>query len=38
MSYVDKGYKWDQNDIFINNIFAFQVALNIIINGEDPEL
>ena len=37
MSYVHKGYKWDQNDIVINNIFAFQVALDIIRNDEDPE-
>ena len=36
MSYVHKGYKWDQNDIVINNIFAFQVALEIIRNDEDP--
>ena len=37
MSYVHKGYKWDQNDIVINNIFALQVALNIIRNDEDLE-
>ena len=37
MSYVHKGYKWDRNDIVINNIFAFQVALDIIRNVEDPE-
>ena len=35
MSYVHKGYKWDRNDIVINNSFAFQVALNIIRNDED---
>ena len=37
MSYVHKGYKWDQNDIIINNIFVFQVPLDIMINDEDPE-
>ena len=37
LSYVHKGYKWDRNDIVINNIFYFQVALNIIRNDEDPE-
>ena len=35
LSYVHKGYKWDQSDIFINNIFVFQLALNIIRNDED---
>ena len=38
MSYVHKRYKWDRNDIVINNIFVFQVALDIIGNDEDPEL
>ena len=37
MSYVHKGYKWDQNDIVINKIFVFQVALDIIRNDEDLE-
>ena len=37
MSYVHKGYKWYQNDIVINNIFVFQVALDIIRNDEDPK-
>ena len=37
MSYVHKGYKWDQNDIVINNNFVFQVTLDIIRNNEDPE-
>ena len=35
MNYVHKGYKWDQNDIVINNIFYFQEALDIIRNDED---
>ena len=29
--------KWDQNNIVINNIFAFQMASNIIKNNEDFE-
>ena len=37
MSYVHKGYKWGHNEIVINNIFAFQVELDIIRNYEDPE-
>ena len=31
------GEKWDRNNIVINNIFAFQVASDIIRNDEDPE-
>ena len=37
MSYMHKGYKWNRNDIIINTIFIFQVALDIIRNGEDLE-
>ena len=37
VSYVHMGEKWDQNNIVINNIFAFQVASDIIRNDEDPE-
>ena len=37
ISYVHKGDKWDRNNTVINNIFAFQVALDIIRNDEDPE-
>ena len=37
LSYVHIGEKWDLNNIAINNIFAFQVALDIIRNDEDPE-
>ena len=33
---MHKGYKWDRNDIVINNIFSFQVALKILGNDEDP--
>ena len=31
---MHKGVKWDQNNIVINNIFVFQVALDIIRNDE----
>ena len=37
ISYVYTGEKWDRNNIIINNIFAFQVASDIIRNDEDPE-
>ena len=37
VSYVQTGEKWDRNNIVINNIFAFQVASDIIRNDEDPE-
>ncbi|KAL6321622.1 hypothetical protein AAG906_025454 [Vitis piasezkii] len=37
ISYVHTGEKWDRNNIVINNIFAFQVAFDIIRNNEDPE-
>ena len=37
VSYVHTGEKWDRNNIIINNIFAFQVASDIISNDEDPE-
>ena len=30
-------YKWDRNEIVINNIFAFKVVVDIIRNDEDPE-
>ena len=29
--------KWDRNKVIINNIFAFQMALDIIRNDENPE-
>ena len=31
------GEKWDRNNFDVNNIFAFQVALDIIQNEDDPE-
>ena len=37
VSYVHTREKWDRNNIVINNIFAFQVASDIIRNDEDPE-
>ena len=37
ISYVHTGEKWDRNNIVINNIFAFQVAFDIIRNNEAPE-
>ena len=37
ISYVHRGEKWDRNNFDVHNIFAFQVALNIIQNDDDPE-
>ena len=37
VSYVHTREKWDRNNIAINNIFAFQVAHDIIRNYEDLE-
>ena len=37
INYVHTGEKWDPNNIVINNIFAFQVASEVIRNDEDPE-
>ena len=37
ISYVHRGEKWDRNNFNVNNIFAFQVALDIIQNDDDPE-
>ena len=37
VSYVHTGEKWDKNNIVLNNIFAFQVAFDIIRNDEDPD-
>ena len=37
ISYVHMGEKWDRNNFYVNNIFAFQVALDIIQNDDDPE-
>ena len=37
ISYVHRGEKWDRNNFDVNNIFAFQVALDIIQNDDDPK-
>ena len=37
INYVHNREKWDQNIVVINNIFVFQVALDIIRNDEDLE-
>ena len=37
ISYVHRGEKWDRNNFDVNNIFTFQVALDIIQNDDDPE-
>ena len=34
---MHKGNKWDRNNVVVNNIFAFQVALDIIQDDEDPK-
>ena len=38
INYVHNREKWDQNKVIINNIFAFQMALDIIRNDENLEL
>ena len=37
ISYVHRGEKLDRNNFDVNNIFSFQVALDIIQNDDDPE-
>ena len=34
---MHKGEKWDRINFDVSNIFAFQVALDIIQNDDDPE-
>ena len=34
---MHRGEKWDRNNFDVNNIFTFQVALDIIQNDDDPE-
>ena len=34
---MHRGEKWDRNNFDVNNIFAFQVALDIIQHDDDPE-
>ena len=37
INYVHNREKWDRNKVIINNIFTFQMALDIIRNDEDPK-
>ena len=37
INYVHNNKKWDRNKVIINNIFAFQVASDIIKDDQDPE-
>jgi len=37
MNYVSIGDIWDKNNIIIDDIFAFTVALKITRSDEDPE-
>ena len=37
ISYVHRGEKWNRNNFDVNNIFTFQVALDIIQNDDDLE-
>ena len=37
INYVHSREKWNRNKVIINNIFAFQMALDIIRNDENPE-
>ena len=37
INYVHNREKWDQNQVIINNIFSFQMVLDIIRNDENPK-
>ena len=37
INYVHNREKWDRNKVIINNIFSFQMALDIIRNDKNPE-
>ena len=37
INYVHNREIWDQNKVIINDFFAFQMALDIIRNDENPE-
>ena len=37
INHVHNREKWDRNKVIINNIFSFQMALDIIRNYEDPK-
>ena len=32
-----KRYRWSQTNVVVDNIFAYNVALDIILENEDPE-
>ena len=38
INYMHNSEKWDRNKFIINNIFVFQMALDIIKYDEDPKL
>ena len=38
INYIHKGKIWDRNTILIDDVFSFQVAMNIISNDEYQEL
>ena len=35
INYIHKGKIWDRNTILIDDVFSFQVAMDIISNDED---
>ena len=37
INYVSTGYIWDRNNIIVDDIFAFTVALEITRSDEDPK-
>ena len=37
INYIHKGKIWDQNTTLIDDVFSFQVAMDIIRNDEDQE-
>ena len=37
INYIHEGRIWDRNTTYINNVFSFQVAVDIIRNDKDQE-
>ena len=37
INYIHKGKIWDRNTTLIDDVFSFQVAIDIISNDEDQE-
>ena len=37
INYIHKGKIWDRNTTLIDDVFSFQVAMDIISNDEDQE-